>query len=157
MRFGACLERGTILRFGACLDRETILAQLDGQWFIFVAILAGRLGNSGKLILRYFFHPQAKGLHVKSFDASLPLPSSDQVKLKDMLYHTARISSVAWSPDSSRLATGSLDTNLIVWDIAKPVSARQSIKVRPRINLRCGKYYAFSMLDVANRSLHSRA
>ncbi|GAQ82690.1 transducin family protein / WD-40 repeat family protein [Klebsormidium nitens] len=51
-----------------------------------------------------------------------------EVKLKDMLYHTARISSIAWSPDSTRLATGSLDTNLLVWDVNKPASARQSIK-----------------------------
>ena len=30
-------------------------------------------------------------------------------------YHTARVNSVAWSPDSRRVASGALDTNAIVW------------------------------------------
>ena len=33
-------------------------------------------------------------------------------------YHTARVNSVSWAPDSSRLASGSLDTNAIVWSPA---------------------------------------
>lgn len=30
-------------------------------------------------------------------------------------YHTARVNSVAWTPDSKHVASGSLDTHLIVW------------------------------------------
>jgi len=30
-------------------------------------------------------------------------------------YHTARVNSVAWSPDSRHVASGALDTNAIVW------------------------------------------
>lgn len=30
-------------------------------------------------------------------------------------YHTARVNSVAWTPDSKHLASGALDTHLIVW------------------------------------------
>jgi len=30
-------------------------------------------------------------------------------------YHTARVNSVAWSPDSRHIASGALDTNAIVW------------------------------------------
>jgi len=30
-------------------------------------------------------------------------------------YHTARVNSVAWGPDSRHLASGALDTNAIVW------------------------------------------
>lgn len=74
-----------------------------------------------------------------------------QVKLKDMLYHTARISSIAWSPDSTRLATGSLDTNLLVWDVSKPASARQSIKVRMRGD--AGRYALGRPLDDCDRLL----
>jgi len=30
-------------------------------------------------------------------------------------YHTARVNSVAWSPDSRHVASGALDTNAIAW------------------------------------------
>ncbi|XP_053207066.1 actin-interacting protein 1-like [Panonychus citri] len=35
-------------------------------------------------------------------------------------FHTARVNCLAWSPDSLHLASGSLDTGLIVWDVSKP-------------------------------------
>ncbi|XP_027167454.1 actin-interacting protein 1-2 [Coffea eugenioides] len=54
--------------------------------------------------------------------------ASREVKLKNMLYHTARINCLAWSPDSSVVATGSLDTCVIVYDINKPASSRITIK-----------------------------
>lgn len=54
--------------------------------------------------------------------------ASRDVKLKNMLYHTARINCLAWSPDSSRIATGSLDTCVIVYEIDQPVSSRSTIK-----------------------------
>ena len=47
-----------------------------------------------------------------------------QVSQKDWQYHSAKITCVAWSPDSSRLATGSIDTNVIVWSVATPDSVR---------------------------------
>ncbi|CAB3399397.1 unnamed protein product [Caenorhabditis bovis] len=34
-------------------------------------------------------------------------------------FHTAKVNCVAWSPDGIRLATGSLDTNIIVWNLKK--------------------------------------
>uniref|UniRef100_A0A7N0VA81 66 kDa stress protein n=1 Tax=Kalanchoe fedtschenkoi TaxID=63787 RepID=A0A7N0VA81_KALFE len=51
-----------------------------------------------------------------------------EVKLKNMLYHTARINCVAWSPDSCMVATGSLDTCVIVYKVDKPASSRLTIK-----------------------------
>ena len=45
-----------------------------------------------------------------------------------MLYHSARINCLAWSPDGKMLATGSLDTCVIVYDTSKPVSSRITIK-----------------------------
>ena len=45
-----------------------------------------------------------------------------------MLYHTARINSLAWSPDSRLVATGSLDTCAIVYEIDKPAASRVTIK-----------------------------
>ena len=52
----------------------------------------------------------------------------EQIKLKNMLYHTARINTVAWSPDSRLVATGSLDTCAIVYEIGKPAASRITIK-----------------------------
>lgn len=51
-----------------------------------------------------------------------------QVKLKNMLYHTARINCMAWSPDSSMISTGSLDTCVIIYEVNKPASNRITIK-----------------------------
>ncbi|XP_020251813.1 actin-interacting protein 1-2-like [Asparagus officinalis] len=54
--------------------------------------------------------------------------ASREVKLKNMLYHTARINCLAWSPDNQMVATGSLDTCVIVYDVDKPASNRVTIK-----------------------------
>ncbi|MCD7451753.1 Actin-interacting protein 1-2 [Datura stramonium] len=54
--------------------------------------------------------------------------ASREVKLKNMLYHTARINCLAWSPDNTMVATGSLDTCVIIYDISKPASYRITIK-----------------------------
>jgi WD40 repeat protein len=51
-----------------------------------------------------------------------------EVKVKNMLFHTARINCLAWSPDSSLVATGSLDTCVIIYDVSKPASSRITIK-----------------------------
>ncbi|VDO54091.1 unnamed protein product [Brugia timori] len=36
---------------------------------------------------------------------------------KDWTFHSARVSCSAWSPDSRFVATGGIDTNVIVWDL----------------------------------------
>ncbi|KHJ77790.1 WD domain, G-beta repeat protein [Oesophagostomum dentatum] len=38
---------------------------------------------------------------------------------KEWTFHTAKVNCVAWSPDSRHLATGGLDTNIIVWDLQR--------------------------------------
>lgn len=42
-------------------------------------------------------------------------------------HHTARIQCMAWHPNSTLLATGSLDTNIILWRVGKPASERKTI------------------------------
>ncbi|KAK8937418.1 hypothetical protein KSP39_PZI012579 [Platanthera zijinensis] len=54
--------------------------------------------------------------------------ASREVKLKNMLYHSARINCLAWSPDNRMVATGSLDTCVIVYEVGKPASNRLTIK-----------------------------
>ncbi|KAL0355164.1 UNVERIFIED_CONTAM: Actin-interacting protein 1-2 [Sesamum radiatum] len=62
------------------------------------------------------------------FHLLLKIPCLLLVKLKNMLYHTARINCIAWSPDSSMVATGSLDTCIIIYEVDKPASSRITIK-----------------------------
>lgn len=45
-----------------------------------------------------------------------------------MLYHTSRINCLAWSPTNNMVATGSLDTCVIIYEINKPASSRITIK-----------------------------
>lgn len=54
--------------------------------------------------------------------------ASREVKLKNMLYHSARINCLAWSPDNRLVATGSLDTCVLVYEVDKPASNRVTIK-----------------------------
>ncbi|KAK6925332.1 WD40 repeat [Dillenia turbinata] len=54
--------------------------------------------------------------------------ASREIKLKNMLYHTARINCLAWSPDNSMVATGSLDTCVLIYEVDKPASNRITIK-----------------------------
>ncbi|WOH03378.1 hypothetical protein DCAR_0622775 [Daucus carota subsp. sativus] len=54
--------------------------------------------------------------------------ASREVKLKNMLYHAARVNCLSWSHDSTMVATGSLDTCVIIYEIGKPASSRITIK-----------------------------
>ncbi|KAL2462834.1 transducin family protein/WD-40 repeat family protein [Forsythia ovata] len=54
--------------------------------------------------------------------------TSREVKLNNMLYHTARINCLAWSPANNMVATGSLDTCVIIYKINKPASSRITVK-----------------------------
>lgn len=53
--------------------------------------------------------------------------SSRQIKLNNMLFHAARVNCLAWSPNSTKVATGSLDTSVIIYEIGKPPSSRITI------------------------------
>nr|GMC69376.1 actin-interacting protein 1-2 [Ipomoea batatas] len=71
--------------------------------------------------------------------------ASREVKVKNMLYHTARINCLAWAPDNSKVATGSLDTCVIVYEVSKPASDRTTIK-----GAHLGGVYGLSFLDDYN-------
>lgn len=38
----------------------------------------------------------------------------------DWVFHMAKVNCLAWNPDSVHLASGSLDTAIIVWDAKNP-------------------------------------
>ncbi|KAK7280350.1 hypothetical protein RJT34_25413 [Clitoria ternatea] len=67
---------------------------------------------------------------------------SKEVKLNNMLFHTARINCLSWSPDSKLIATGSLDTCVIIYEIGKPASSRRTIK-----GAHLGGVYGLTFID----------
>ncbi|XP_023943413.2 actin-interacting protein 1 [Bicyclus anynana] len=65
------------------------------------------------------------GAHLVACDANrkLILYTTDDYKLahnKEWGFHTARVNCVSWSPDGTRVASGSLDTSVIVWSVQQP-------------------------------------
>ncbi|CAG8586963.1 14992_t:CDS:2, partial [Acaulospora colombiana] len=49
-------------------------------------------------------------------------------------FHTAKVNSIAWSPDSLHAASGSLDTNVYVWSVEKPTK-NVAIKGAHQVNV----------------------
>ncbi|KAI8823957.1 WD40-repeat-containing domain protein [Fimicolochytrium jonesii] len=47
--------------------------------------------------------------------------ASHQVKLHQWVFHSGRITSISWSSDSKHAVSGSLDTNVEVWSVDKPM------------------------------------
>ena len=41
------------------------------------------------------------------------------------VFHTSRITSLAWSPSGAQLASGSLDESIIIWNLANPTTKTQ--------------------------------
>uniref|UniRef100_K7LLJ5 Uncharacterized protein n=1 Tax=Glycine max TaxID=3847 RepID=K7LLJ5_SOYBN len=56
------------------------------------------------------------------------IPGMGYIVLNNMLFNTARINCLAWSPDSTLIAPGSLDTCVIIYEVGKPASSRRTIK-----------------------------
>lgn len=48
------------------------------------------------------------------------VPEYEQLNKSEWGFHNAKVNTVAWSPDSLLVASGSLDTNIIIWSVEKP-------------------------------------
>ncbi|KAL3274190.1 hypothetical protein HHI36_015607 [Cryptolaemus montrouzieri] len=48
------------------------------------------------------------------------VPEYELANNKEWGFHNARVNTVAWSPDSQLIASGSLDTSIIIWSVANP-------------------------------------
>ncbi len=47
--------------------------------------------------------------------------ASASIKLNQWVFHSARVNSIAFSPDGKHAVSGSLDTNVYVWSVEKPM------------------------------------
>ncbi|KAJ3402086.1 hypothetical protein HDU80_005385 [Chytriomyces hyalinus] len=68
------------------------------------------------------FSPDGALLASADKDRSIIVYSTQDwtVKTNQWMFHTARINSIAWSPDSLHAVSGSLDTNVEIWSVEKP-------------------------------------
>lgn len=41
------------------------------------------------------------------------------------VFHTSKVTALSWSPNGNKLASGSLDENIFVWDLTKPTERVQ--------------------------------
>ncbi|EPZ31978.1 YVTN repeat-like/Quino protein amine dehydrogenase [Rozella allomycis CSF55] len=53
-----------------------------------------------------------------------------EVKINQWIFHNARVNSINWSPDDLFATSGSLDTNIIVWSVEKPL---QRLVIKGRV------------------------
>ncbi|KAJ8930242.1 hypothetical protein NQ314_016970 [Rhamnusium bicolor] len=69
------------------------------------------------------YSPDDKYLVACDAHRKVVLYSTEEYKLannKEWGFHNARVNCVAWSPDSQLVASGSLDTSIIIWQVEKP-------------------------------------
>jgi len=52
--------------------------------------------------------------HVKCWEGK-------EIKTANWVFHSTTITSLAWCPDDEHVVTGSVDTNVIVWSVSKPM------------------------------------
>jgi WD40 repeat protein len=46
---------------------------------------------------------------------------TNQVKIDQWVFHSARVNCVGWSPDGEHACSGSLDTNIEIWSVKEPM------------------------------------
>uniref|UniRef100_S4PG38 Actin-interacting protein 1 n=2 Tax=Pararge aegeria TaxID=116150 RepID=S4PG38_9NEOP len=69
------------------------------------------------------YSPDSTYLVACDSNRKLILYTTEEYKLahnKEWGFHTARVNCVAWSPNGLRVASGSLDTSIIVWSVQQP-------------------------------------
>lgn len=65
------------------------------------------------------YSPDGESLAVSSDRTILIFDSASYQEKHSMLFHTARVLCLAWSADSLRIVSGSIDTNICVWNATK--------------------------------------
>jgi len=68
------------------------------------------------------YSPCGKYLGVGDANLEVKVFTGKECKVSGWVYHTSRVTSLAWSADSDHIATGSVDSSIIVWSVNSPNS-----------------------------------
>lgn len=103
---------------GGAMDSKVHIYELQGNSLTEVKVLE-QLGA----ITDLSYSPDDK--YLVSCDANrkvilYSVPEYELANKYEWGFHNARVNCVAWSPDSLLVASGSLDTSIIVWSVEKP-------------------------------------
>uniref|UniRef100_A0A0W0F669 Uncharacterized protein n=1 Tax=Moniliophthora roreri TaxID=221103 RepID=A0A0W0F669_MONRR len=100
-------------------DQKTRLYDWDGSVLKEKTVLEGNKAVVSALA----FSPDGKLLAAGDSSGRICLFDVKETKLitSRWSFHTARINSLAWTPDSKHCASGSLDTHVYIWSVAKPL------------------------------------
>ncbi|XP_060522216.1 actin-interacting protein 1 [Cylas formicarius] len=113
----SCSPRGHVA-VGGTVDNKVHIYELDGDNLKLVQEL-DHLGP----VTDVAYSPDDKYLVACDANRKVVLYATEDYKLannKEWGFHNARVNTVAWSPDSKLVASGSLDTSIIVWFVDKP-------------------------------------
>ncbi|KAF9477791.1 WD40 repeat-like protein [Pholiota conissans] len=112
----AVAASGSLIAIGG-EDFKVRLNEWDGRTLKEVGVLEGSKGVVSSLA----FSPDGKYLASGDSSGKLILfdPKEKKVVTTRWANHTARINSLSWTSDSAHCASGSLDTNVYVWSVAK--------------------------------------
>lgn len=112
-----------LLSSGARPDAATPLGQLTSNRTAITVASFSPDGNllavgesSGKIVVY-----DTSSLASSAGSATSSALSSVGPKIVHWVFHTARVESISWSPDSKFAVSGSLDTHVYVWSVAKPM------------------------------------
>ncbi|KAF8962540.1 WD40-repeat-containing domain protein [Flammula alnicola] len=111
----AVAAAGSLIAIGE--DRKVHFNEWDGKTLKEIAVLESNQGVVSALA----FSPDGKYLASGDSSGKLILFDAKERKLvtSRWAHHTARINSLSWTSDSAHCASGSLDTHVYIWSVAK--------------------------------------
>eukprot|EP00054_Salpingoeca_dolichothecata_P016768 m.98917 g.98917 ORF g.98917 m.98917 type:complete len:613 (-) comp22138_c0_seq1:57-1895(-) len=71
---------------------------------------------------------------------------SKEIHIQGWQFHTAKVNTVAWSPDSKHIATGSLDTGVIVWSVANKTKKLKMKGIHPTADVTKVEWFSDNVL-----------
>jgi len=116
---GAVAAHGSVVAIGE--DRKVHLNEWDGKTLKETVVLEG----NQNIVSALAFSPDGRLL--ASGDSSGKIILFDVKERKILtsrwINHSARINSLSWTADSQYCASGSLDTHVYIWSVAKPTKS----------------------------------